>query len=156
MTTPDHNWGLEVLKIVNSDQGVTTTLLSLSLSWDECCKFCHVRLCSKPDFLVESQLVVRSPFRAKHHVVVQYMARWMKYPLPLPPNPPTLPLPPQLDPPPMDSMTGGLVEDKEELTTLPTPQGTSHCSCLEHCFSFKIQVTLPPSKVVLPKGSVGH
>ncbi len=31
-------------------------------------------------------LVVRSPFRAKHHVVVQYMARLMKCPLlPLPP-----------------------------------------------------------------------
>ncbi len=24
--------------------------------------------------------------------------------------------------------------NKEELTTLLTPQGTSHCSCLEHCF----------------------
>ncbi len=35
---------------------------------------------------------VRSPFRAKHHVVVQYMARWMKCPLPPPlpqPPPPT-------------------------------------------------------------------
>ena len=26
--------------------------------------------------------------------------------------------------------------NNEELTTLPTPQGTSHCSCLEHCFLF--------------------
>ncbi len=27
--------------------------------------------------------------------------------------------------------------NKEELTTtLPMLQGTSHCSCLEHCFSF--------------------
>ncbi len=26
--------------------------------------------------------------------------------------------------------------NKEELTTLPMPQGTSHCSCLEHCFLF--------------------
>ncbi len=24
--------------------------------------------------------------------------------------------------------------NKEELTTLLTPKGTSHCSCLEHCF----------------------
>ncbi len=24
--------------------------------------------------------------------------------------------------------------NKEELTTLPMLQGTSHCSCLEHCF----------------------
>ncbi len=38
-------------------------------------------------------LVVRSPFRAKHHVVVQYMARWMKCPLPPPPKPPPTPLP---------------------------------------------------------------
>ncbi len=30
-------------------------------------------------------VVVRSPFRAKHHVVVQYTARWMKCPLPPPP-----------------------------------------------------------------------
>ncbi len=26
--------------------------------------------------------------------------------------------------------------NKEELMTLPTRQGTSHCSCLEHCFLF--------------------
>ncbi len=26
--------------------------------------------------------------------------------------------------------------NKEELMTLPTPQGTSHCSCIEHCFLF--------------------
>ncbi len=26
--------------------------------------------------------------------------------------------------------------NKEELIILPTPQGTSHCSCLEHCFLF--------------------
>ncbi len=26
--------------------------------------------------------------------------------------------------------------NKEELMTLPTLQGTSHCSCLEHCFLF--------------------
>ncbi len=41
--------------------------------------------------------IVRSLFRAKHHVVVQYMARWMKCPLPPsrspPPQPPT-PKPP--------------------------------------------------------------
>ena len=54
---------------------------------------------------------MRSPFRAKHHVVVQYTARWMKCPL-APPPPPTphpwipLPLdplapdPPALDPKP--------------------------------------------------------
>ena len=30
-------------------------------------------------------LIVRSPFGAKHHVVVQYMTRWLKYPLSPPP-----------------------------------------------------------------------
>ena len=43
-------------------------------------------------------VVVRSPFRAKHHVVMQYMAAGLKYPLPpslLPdPPPPTRPPPP--------------------------------------------------------------
>ncbi len=43
-------------------------------------------------------MIVRSPFRAKHHVVVQYMEGWMKYPLPFPlPNPsapPPTPSPP--------------------------------------------------------------
>ncbi len=29
--------------------------------------------------------------------------------------------------------------NKEELTTLPTLQGTSHCSCLEHCFLFAVE-----------------
>ncbi len=29
--------------------------------------------------------------------------------------------------------------NKEELTILPTPQGTSHYSCLEHCFLFVLQ-----------------
>ncbi len=52
-------------------------------------------------------LIVRSPFRAKHHVVVQYMARWMKCPLPPPPKPHPPPLPHTQTPPtaipPMDS-----------------------------------------------------
>ena len=62
-------------------------------------------------------IVVRSPFRAKHHVVVQFMARWMKCPLlPPPPNPLPLPLPnpPPLPKPPcnqntfpLGSITGG-------------------------------------------------
>ncbi len=37
-------------------------------------------------------VIVRSPFWAKHHVVVQYMARWMKCPLPPSPSS-SLPLP---------------------------------------------------------------
>ncbi len=32
--------------------------------------------------------------------------------------------------------------NKEELTTLLTPQGTSHCSCLEHCFLFRVTKVL--------------
>ncbi len=40
---------------------------------------CDYRDKDSPDWLI-----VQSPFRAKHHVVVQYMAGWMKYPLPLP------------------------------------------------------------------------
>ena len=40
--------------------------------------------------MVHAAVIVRSPFRAKHHVVMQYMAAGLKYPLP----PPPLPLPP--------------------------------------------------------------
>ncbi len=43
-----------------------------------------------------SCVIVRSPFRAKHHVVVQYMAGWMKCPLP-----PSLNHPPPARPPPL-------------------------------------------------------
>ncbi len=49
-------------------------------------------------------LVVRSPFRAKHHVVVQCMARWMKCPLPLPQAPSPSPNPPR---PPTPRRQGG-------------------------------------------------
>ncbi len=63
--------------------------------------------------------LVRSPFRAKHHVVVQYMAAGLKCPLPPPPSPTPSPSPsplPDLPPyqtppparhPPVDSMTTG-------------------------------------------------
>ena len=47
-------------------------------------------------------LVVRSPFRVKHHVVMQYMVAGLKYPLPTP-LPPARPRQTPLDPP-MDSM----------------------------------------------------
>ena len=33
-------------------------------------------------------------------------------------------------------MAGYATINKEELTTLRAPQGTSHCSCHEHCFLF--------------------
>ncbi len=88
-------------------------------------------------------LIVRSPFRAKHHVVVQCMAAGLKCPLPPPPY--QTPLPPWPDPPPMarpppcGQTPAWLVEDKEdkeelmskeEFMTLPMPQGTSHCFLL--------------------------
>ena len=38
-----------------------------------------------PQALNNEDPVVRSPFRVKHHVVVQYIAEWMKCPLPPPP-----------------------------------------------------------------------
>ncbi len=60
------------------------------------------------------------------------------------PPPPASPPPPHgqtpLVDPPVDSMTGGDKEDKEELMykeelmTLLMLQGTLHCSCFEHCF----------------------
>ena len=105
---------------------VSTAVSDLKIrSWS-----CRVSWKLKEPFEV---LVVRSPFRAKHYVVVQYMAAGLK--CPLSPSP--------LPPPPL--WTVWVAEDKEdkeelmnkeELTTLPTPQGTSHCSCLEHCFLF--------------------
>ncbi len=47
---------------------------------------------------------MRSPYRAKHHVVVQYMAAGPK--CPLPPIDPPCGQTPHMDPP-VDSMTGG-------------------------------------------------
>ncbi len=95
----------------------------------------------------ETSLIVRSPFRAKHHVVVQYMARWMKCPLPPPPNPPSPtpspcpnPTSPQPDPP---SWTPPGQHDwwktrRTRKNWQHYRQGTSHCSCLEQCFLFHI------------------
>ncbi len=60
-----------------------------------------------PDAL---HVIVQRPFRAKHHVVVQCMARWMKCPLPPPPCWTPLPLP---GPPYREDK-----EDKEESVTL--------------------------------------
>ncbi len=73
-------------------------------------------------------LIVRSPFRAKYHVVVQYMARWMNCPLPPSPSP----LSP-LDPPPPAEKTMRTRENQRH-----DRQGTSHCSCLEHCFLYAV------------------
>ncbi len=95
------------------------------------------------------RIIVRSPFRAKHHVVMQYMAAGPNCPLPpLPrPPPPAPPDPPRPDPPQTppaeDSMAGGGQGgpgriDKQGridyINATATLQGTSHCSCLEHCF----------------------
>ncbi len=49
------------------------------------------------------------------------MARWMKYPLPPSPH---------LDPPPLVGKTRRTRKNRHYR------QGTSHCSCLEHCFLF--------------------
>ncbi len=77
---------------------------------------------------VAAPVIVRSPFGAKHHVVVQYMASWMKCPLP----PPLQPLP--------GSPPHGLHNLWKTRSTRKNRrhyrQGTSHCSCLEHCFLF--------------------
>ncbi len=50
--------------------------------------------------------------------------------------------------------------NKEELMTLPMPQGTLHCSCLEHCFLFMLASTqskhentlgpFPPPTILAP------
>ncbi len=81
-------------------------------------------------------LIVRSPFGAKHHVVVQYMARWLKCPLPPPPTPPPPPQPlkplapgPPQPPPPWKAR-------RTRRNRRHYQQGTAHCSCLEHCFLF--------------------
>ncbi len=57
---------------------------------------------------IRIKIVVGSPSRVKHHVVVQYMVRWMK--CPLPPGPPG----PQAPTTPLTKVN----EDKEESTTL--------------------------------------
>ncbi len=85
---------------------------------------------------------VRSPCRAKHHVVVQYMAAGPKcplppLPLPQPPPPPPTPSPyqtplPLPDPLPPWRKQGG----QGRIDDITGQQGTSHCSCLEHCFLF--------------------
>ncbi len=80
-------------------------------------------------------LIVRSPFRAKHLVVVSYMVGWMKCPLPPPPSPLPDPLP-LLDPPPSE-------KTRTRKNLGHHRQGTSHCSCLEHCFLFSV----PPAKL---------
>ncbi len=69
---------------------VSTAVSDLKIrSWS-----CRVSWKLKEPFEV---LVVRSPFRAKHYVVVQYMAAGLKCPLSPSPLPP---------PPPVDSMSG--------------------------------------------------
>ncbi len=82
---------------------------------------------------------MRSPFGTKHHVVVQYMARWMKCPLP-PPPPQPHPLPdplPHLEHSPPENKTRRTKKNQQHHR-----QRTSHCSCLEHCFLFRMLVLL--------------
>ncbi len=89
------------------------------------------------------RFIVRNPFRAKHHVAVQYMARWTKYPLPplnshpLPQPPSPCPDPPPLDPPCPQNPLWKIRRTRKNWRHYR--QGTSHCSCLEHCFLFHMQ-----------------
>ncbi len=102
---------------------------------------------------------MRSPFRAKHHVVMQYMAAGPKcFPPPMdrPPARPRQPDPPWPEPPcsqtpPEVSMAGGGQGgpgriDKQrridDINAAAMLQGTSNCSCLEHCFLFLLFLVL--------------
>ncbi len=71
-------------------------------------------------------IIVRSLFRTKHHVVVQCMARWMKCPLPPPPPPNP---PPQLDPPQTRQGGQGRIDDITG-KGLRTAVALSTASCL--------------------------
>ncbi len=98
----------------------------------------------------------------KHHVVVQYMAGWMKCPLPLPlPQPP----PPARPPPPTGPPCGEDKEDKEESTTLLASKGLctavalskascfdSHntCFCLLSMLSRSVTVEVCDDDVIIP------
>ncbi len=97
-------------------------------------------------------IIVRSSFRAKHHVVVQYIARWMKCPLPpcpLTPHPQT-PLP--LDPPGPLWKTRRTRKNRRHYQ-----QRTSHCSCLEHCFLFSVSRRSDPlDSAVFARGCHCH
>ncbi len=66
----------------------------------------HFSLSLHVDAKITPFFVVRSPFRAKHHVVVQDMAAGLKCPLPPCGTPAAWPDPPT-NPHPVDSMTGG-------------------------------------------------
>ncbi len=110
-------------------------------------------------------LIVRSPFRAKHHVVVQYMARWMKCPLPPPPSTP-LPQPqtptplPHLDPP-MACMTCGRQGGQGRIDNITgkglcTAVALSTASCWRLCLVQSLSIsrleppTLTPPHQALP------
>ncbi len=82
---------------------------------------------------------MRSPFGAKHHVVVQYMSRQLKCPLPPPPKHPSPSPTPCAQTPCPQTPTLGPPLQKTRRTRRNQRhywQGTSHCSCLEHCFLF--------------------
>ncbi len=125
-------------------QGPSEVLCSVrsSCCW-LCFKLCNVTLSFSAVLAVSEHrrtFIVRSPFRAKHHVVVQYMTGWMKCPLPPPPppNPPAGPPPPP-DPtppcwtPPPRRRQGG----QGRIDGITGRQGTLHFSCLENCFLFQ-------------------
>ncbi len=75
------------------------------------------------------RFVVRSPFRAKHHVVMQYMAAGPKCPLAPPPPPRQTPPPAR---PPLQK-TAWLVEDKEDLEELINKEELMTLTPLQRC-----------------------
>ncbi len=93
-------------------------------------------------------IIVRSPFRAKHHVVMQYMAAGPKCPLPPPaqtptphPQPPPLARPPRPDPPPLQK-TAWLVEDKEDQEELINKEELMTLKLLQRCKGLRTAVAL--------------
>ncbi len=80
-----------------------------------------------------NRIVVRSPFRAKHHVVMQYMAAGPKCPLP-PPDPPG-------QTPPLQK-TAWLVEDKEDQEELINKEELMTLTPLQRCKGLRTAVAL--------------
>ncbi len=91
--------------------------------------------------------IVRSPFRAKHHVVMQYMAAGPKCPLPPAPRPPAPRPPPwgQTPPPearPPPQKTVWLVEDKEDQEELINKEELMTLTPLQCCKGLRTAVAL--------------
>ncbi len=81
----------------------------------------------------------------QHPTPVPFPARWMKCPLP---PPPPLPLPRRT---PLQRRQGG----QGRIDDITGRQGTSHSSCLEHCFLFNIQTRGARTSSARPAGRRG-